>query len=119
MWNPKTDALKDQYIHPTDLVQFLTYCQRPSLAPYVHQTPIAYPTKANKDNWRTAFEGAALLDTYEQFWKARTTANTRLGLFSTWNATWVGDPEWSTRCWHVWGAALVKNPTRYGKHLYI
>jgi hypothetical protein len=60
--------------------------------------PLSFPTKANKDNWRTAFVGAANLDTYLQFWKASSTANTQIGLFSTWNATWVGDLEWDTRC---------------------
>jgi hypothetical protein len=97
MWNPETDTLKDLYIHPTYLARFLKYCQRPGRASYVHKIPVAYPTKANKDNWRKAFVGVADLDTYQQFWKARTTANIRLGLFSTWNATWVGDSEWDTR----------------------
>jgi hypothetical protein len=119
MWNLKTDTLKDQYIHPIDLARILHHCQKSSPAPYVHKTPIAYPTKANKDNWRTAFVGADMLDTYQQFWKAQTTANTRLALFSTWNATWVGDSQWDTRYWHAWAAALVKNPSGKGKHLYI
>jgi hypothetical protein len=87
MWNPETNTLKDLYIHPTDLAHFLKYCQRPGRAPYVYKIPVAYPTKANKDNWRKAFVGATDLDTYQQFWKARTTANIRLRLFSTWNAT--------------------------------
>ena len=57
MWNPETDTLKDPYIHPTDLARFLKYCQRPGRASYVHKIPVAYPTKANKDNWRKAFVG--------------------------------------------------------------
>jgi hypothetical protein len=90
--------LKDQHIHPADLSRFLRHCQRPRAAPYVHLVPLSFPTKANKDNWRTAFVGAANLDTYLQFWKASSTANTQIGPFSTWNATWVGDLEWDTRC---------------------
>jgi hypothetical protein len=39
--------------------------------------------------------------------------------FSTWNATWVGDSEWDTRYWHVWGAAVVKDASGQSEHLYI
>jgi hypothetical protein len=56
--------LNDSYISPTNLARFLNYCQRSGAAPYVHKAPIAYPTKAKKDNWRSTFVGAANLDTY-------------------------------------------------------
>ena len=56
-----------------------------------------YPTKANKDNWRMAFAGAADLDTYWQFWSTCSIANTWVALFSTWTATWVGDIAWDTQ----------------------
>jgi hypothetical protein len=92
MWNPETHTLKDPYTLPILHASSNTardLAEHPTSA----KIPVAYPTKANKDNWRKAFVGAADLDTYQQFWKARMTANLRLGLFNIWNATWVGDSE--------------------------
>lgn len=80
-----------------DLARFLDYCQKSSLAPYVHKIPIVYP-KDNKDNWSTtAFERAANLDTYQQSRRHELTANTRHAFFNTWKATWVGDSRGDTR----------------------
>src|SRR5436190_15464816 len=85
--DPGFSMLKDQYIHPTSLARFLRHCQRPGAAPYIHPKALSYLTKANKDNWRMAFAGAADLDTYWQFWSTCSTANTQVALFSTWTAT--------------------------------
>ena len=112
-------ALQDPHIHPSNLASFLVSCQQPGTAPYVHKAPISYPTKENKANWSAAFAGAANLEIYTRFWKAPTTAYTRIAFFSTWNSTWVGDRHWDQRFWHAWGAALVKNSVGHSMHLYI
>jgi len=66
--DPGFSMLKDQYIHPSSLACFLHHCQQPGAAPCIHPKALSYPTKANKDNWRMAFAGAADLGTYWQFW---------------------------------------------------
>lgn len=124
-WADPSDShkLHDPHIHPVDLARFLTFCEGQTDA-YIHPRALTYPTTSNKANWRDTFPGAEELDVFNLWLRAVTRANTKIGLFTTWNGSWVKDVRnWERtqdrRYWHVWAAALVKKPRGYGKHLYI
>lgn len=104
-------------ITAAELSGFLAYAQ--SLTDtYVHPRPISFPTSANKANWADALPDTAERDCYDSLRTAASSSN-RLALFETWTKSWVGNPDWRTDPWHCWGAAILKNPTGYGKHLII
>ena len=99
------------------LSEFMRYAQTLTAA-YVHARPISFPTSANKTNWTHDVPDPEGRDCYDDLRKDALGSKNRLALLATWTRSWVGRP-WKEDPWHCWGAAMLDNPTGYGKHLVI
>jgi hypothetical protein len=70
--------------------------------------PVAFKDGRAKANWKMFYDTQAFL-TYAQWAKKRmdgcAKSPARIGFFCTWTRSWVGQTDWKTADWHVWGAA--------------
>ncbi|KAL4918983.1 hypothetical protein BDW62DRAFT_210154 [Aspergillus aurantiobrunneus] len=89
-------------------------------APCVHPRPISFPSGQQKLNWESSLPDTKYRDTYSRWLRAAKHEKICwIGSFSMWTRSWVGDPEWDSRPWHVWAAAILRFKNRKGKCMII
>jgi hypothetical protein len=90
-------------------------------APDVHPYPISFYEGSDRRNWLDSLPGEdSQRHTFSEWWNARHEGKkVWIGLFSTPTANWIQDPEWDSRPWHVWGAAVLHPESGQGKYIII
>jgi hypothetical protein len=80
---------------------------------------ISFEDGQRKTNWASHVPDIAHRCTFSKFWTTPSQKYVRLGLFSTWTKTWVGQKNTEWLEWHCWVVAIVKPSTGRGVHMII
>ncbi|KAJ5720219.1 uncharacterized protein N7483_008153 [Penicillium malachiteum] len=95
---------KDPKTLSPKLVDFLVQFNLHPAAPYVYSRPISWSKAFDKANWSNhLLEGDADGRDFFSNWSCskKPEMACSIALFSMWTSSWVRDPDWDSKTWHV------------------
>lgn len=116
------EIAKNPAVSLLQIAEFLKSLHSMPRAPNIHPHPVAFPTEIDRANWSDSLPPGDAINrhTYSSWWCApKFRKHTWVALFTTWTASYIGDPDWDNQPWHVWGAAAIGSQKGRGKYIII